>query len=35
MIAKIDATKNEVGIEIKSFPTIKLWVQGKDSPIDY
>ena len=36
VIAKIDATANDVPDEIKGFPTIKLYAAGKkDSPIEY
>lgn len=36
VIAKVDATANDVPIEIQGFPTIKLFPAGaKDSPIDY
>jgi len=36
IIAKVDATANDVPDEIQGFPTIKLFPAGKkDSPIDY
>ena len=36
VIAKVDATANDVPEEIQGFPTIKLYPAGKkDSPIDY
>ena len=37
IIAKMDSTLNEVkGINIKSFPTIKLWTKrDKSNPIDF
>ncbi|CCG82974.1 Protein disulfide-isomerase [Taphrina deformans PYCC 5710] len=36
VIAKIDATANDVPDEIKGFPTIKMYAAGKkDSPIEY
>lgn len=36
IVAKVDATANDVPDEIQGFPTIKLFVAGKkDSPIDY
>lgn len=37
VITKIDATANDLhGVEIETFPTIKLWAIGqKDKPLDY
>lgn len=36
VVAKVDATANDVPIEIQGFPTIKLFPAGaKDSPVDY
>ncbi|KAI9888547.1 MAG: protein disulfide-isomerase precursor [Vezdaea aestivalis] len=36
VIAKVDATLNDVPDEIQGFPTIKLYpAGGKDSPVDY
>lgn len=36
VVAKVDATNNDVPDEIQGFPTIKLFpAGGKDSPIDY
>ena len=36
VIAKVDATANDVPVEIQGFPTIKLFPAGKkDSPVDY
>ena len=36
VVAKVDATANDVPDEIQGFPTIKLYpAGGKDSPIDY
>ncbi|TGZ76966.1 protein disulfide isomerase [Ascodesmis nigricans] len=36
IIAKVDATANDVPVEIQGFPTIKLFPAGKkDSPVDY
>ncbi|KAF2751658.1 protein disulfide isomerase [Sporormia fimetaria CBS 119925] len=36
VIAKVDATANDVPDEIQGFPTIKLYPAGKkDSPVDY
>ncbi|KAI9803835.1 MAG: hypothetical protein M1825_001715 [Sarcosagium campestre] len=36
IVAKVDATKNDVPDEIQGFPTIKLFPAGaKDSPVDY
>jgi protein disulfide-isomerase A1 len=36
IIAKVDATQNDVPDEIQGFPTIKLFKAGsKDAPIDY
>lgn len=36
VVAKVDATTNDVPIEIQGFPTIKLFPAGaKDSPVDY
>lgn len=36
VVAKVDATTNDVPDEIQGFPTIKLFVAGKkDSPIEY
>jgi protein disulfide-isomerase A1 len=36
VIAKVDATANDVPVEIQGFPTIKLFKAGsKDSPVDY
>lgn len=36
VVAKVDATANDVPVEIQGFPTIKLYPAGKkDSPIDY
>ena len=36
VIAKVDATLNDVPDEIQGFPTIKLYAAGKkDSPIEY
>ena len=36
VVAKVDATNNDVPDEIQGFPTIKLFPAGaKDSPIDY
>ncbi|CCX30471.1 protein disulfide-isomerase [Pyronema domesticum] len=36
VIAKVDATANDVPIEIQGFPTIKLFPAGsKDAPVDY
>ena len=36
VIAKVDATLNDVPDEIQGFPTIKLYPAGaKDSPVDY
>jgi protein disulfide-isomerase A1 len=35
-VAKVDATANDVPVEIQGFPTIKLFPAGaKDSPIEY
>ena len=35
-IAKVDATNNDIPVEIAGFPTIKLYPAGaKDSPVDY
>lgn len=36
IVAKVDATANDVPDEIQGFPTIKLFPAGKkDSPVDY
>ena len=36
IVAKVDATANDVPVEIQGFPTIKLFPAGKkDSPVDY
>ena len=36
VIAKKDSTKNEVdGVSVRGFPTIKLWVRGNITPVDY
>ncbi|KAG0644882.1 putative disulfide-isomerase [Tuber brumale] len=36
IVAKVDATANDVPVEIQGFPTIKMYPAGaKDSPIDY
>jgi protein disulfide-isomerase A1 len=36
VIAKVDATNNDVPVEIQGFPTIKLYPAGsKGSPVDY
>jgi protein disulfide-isomerase A1 len=36
VIAKVDATNNDVPDEIQGFPTIKLFKAGsKDAPVDY
>jgi len=36
IVAKVDATANDVPVDIQGFPTIKLYPAGaKDSPIDY
>lgn len=35
-VAKVDATLNDVPVEIQGFPTIKLFPAGaKDSPVEY
>jgi len=34
MIAEMDATKNSVeGVEVLSFPTIRLWPKSMDKPL--
>jgi len=36
IVAKVDATANDVPVEIQGFPTIKLYAAGKkDTPVDY
>jgi protein disulfide-isomerase A1 len=36
IVAKVDATSNDVPVDIQGFPTIKLYPSGaKDSPVDY
>lgn len=36
MVAKVDATSNDVPVDIQGFPTIKLYKSGaKEAPIDY
>lgn len=36
IVAKVDATSNDVPVDIQGFPTIKLYKSGaKESPIDY
>lgn len=36
IVAKVDATNNDVPVDIQGFPTIKLYPSGaKDSPVDY
>lgn len=36
IVAKVDATTNDVPVDIQGFPTIKLYPSGaKDSPVDY
>lgn len=36
IVAKVDATANDVPVDIQGFPTIKLYPSGaKDSPVDY
>ncbi|KAI5776657.1 protein disulfide-isomerase [Geopyxis carbonaria] len=36
VVAKVDATANDVPVDIQGFPTIKLFPAGaKDSPVDY
>ncbi|RPB00620.1 protein disulfide isomerase [Choiromyces venosus 120613-1] len=36
IVAKVDATANDVPVEIQGFPTIKMYAAGaKDLPIDY
>lgn len=36
MVVKVDATSNDVPVDIQGFPTIKLYKSGaKESPIDY
>lgn len=36
VVAKVDATANDVPVEIQGFPTIKMYpVGGKEAPIDY
>lgn len=36
VIAKVDATANDVPDEIQGFPTIKMYAAGKkDSPVEY
>jgi len=36
IVAKVDATANDVPIDIQGFPTIKMYPAGaKDSPVDY
>ena len=36
MIAKFDATANEFpGVEVRGYPTLKLYVAGEKKPIDF
>ncbi|PUU77075.1 thioredoxin-like domain-domain-containing protein [Tuber borchii] len=36
IVAKVDATANDMPIEVQGFPTIKMYPAGaKDSPVDY
>ena len=35
-IAKFDATANEFpGVEVRGYPTLKLYVSGQKKPVDY
>jgi len=36
IVAKVDATANDMPVEVQGFPTIKMYPAGaKDSPVDY
>mmetsp|Transcript_26893 Transcript_26893/g.30977 ORF Transcript_26893/g.30977 Transcript_26893/m.30977 type:complete len:162 (-) Transcript_26893:20-505(-) len=36
VIAKMDSTANEVeGVNIRGFPTLKMWKKGSNTPIDF